>query len=267
MDFASGVPPAMRALVTIPCFLSNPQVINDLLATLETHFLRNEDPNIHFSLLTDFCDSRQETNSLDEQLLLQARNGIEALNQKYKRGRISTFFLFHRPRRWNPKEQLWMGYERKRGKLAELHSLLRGGASHCFSLIVGETSIFQNIRYMVTVDADTELPCDSVRHLIETIAHPLNLPQFDDEEKCVREGYGILQSRMIAKPARGVQKSLFTKLYWSEPPIDPQSSLASDVYQDLFNNGTFVGKGIYDIDMFMKCMEGRIPENRVISHD
>ncbi len=267
MDFSAGVPPAMRTLVTVPCFLSNPQVVHDLLAALETHYLRNNDPNIYFSLLTDFCDSKQEINPRDELLLRQAQNGIVALNQKYRRGKNPIFFLFHRPRRWNHHEKLWMGHERKRGKLAELHSLLRAGTSHCFSLIVGDTSILQSIRYVVTVDADTELPRDAIRPLIATMAHPLNAPEFDDEQKCVREGYGILQPRMIAKPASGAQRSIFTELYWSEPPIDSRSSIAADVYQDLFDNGTFVGKGIYDLDIFIKCMKGRIPENRVISHD
>ncbi|MGH7261430.1 MAG: glucoamylase family protein, partial [Nitrospiraceae bacterium] len=177
-----------------------------------------------------------------------------------------TFFLFHRPRRWNPQERIWMGYERKRGKLAELNSLLRGGSNDRFSLVVGETAVLSNVKYVITLDTDTQLPRDSARQFAGAMAHPMNRARYDEDKQRVCEGYGILQPRM-AVSLPGANRSRYARLCGSEPGIDPYTRTVSDVYQDLFHEGSFIGKGIYDIDAFERALKGRFPENRLLSHD
>ena len=208
----------------------------------------------------------QETIPEDELLVRLARKSIEELNKKYPGAAGDTFFLFHRPRRWNPREQLWMGYERKRGKLAELNLLLRGGSGDCFSLIVGETAILSNVKYVITLDTDTQLPRDSAWQLVGAVAHPLNRAHYDEDKQRVTEGYGILQPR-VAVSLPGMNRSRYARLWGGEPGIDPYTRAVSDVYQDVFAEGSFIGKGIYDVDAFELALKGRLPENRILSHD
>ncbi len=195
-----------------------------------------------------------------------ARQKIEELNEKYIGTNSDTFFLFHRPRRWNPREQLWMGYERKRGKLADLNSLLRGGSEDHFLLVIGNTEVLSNVKYVITLDTDTQLPRDSARQFVGTMAHPLNRAQYDENKQRVYEGYGILQPR-VAVSLPGTNFSRYAKLYGSEPGIDPYTRAVSDVYQDVFGEGSFIGKGIYDVDILGRILNERFPENKILSHD
>ena len=270
MDFSGGIPPESRTLVVIPTMLTSAQNVEDLVEALEVRFLANRDENLHFGLLTDFRDAREETIPEDEPLLRLARKRIEELNEKYSDSKSDTFFLFHRPRRWNPQERIWMGYERKRGKLAELNSLLRGGAQGIsgdrFSLIVGHTDILSNVKYVITLDTDTQLPRGSAWQFVGAMAHPLNRARYDGDKERVCEGYCILQPR-VAVSLPGTNRSRYARLFGSEPGIDPYTRAVSDVYQDLFHEGSFIGKGIYDVDAFERALKGRFPENRILSHD
>src|SRR5512139_3344499 len=266
MDLSGGIPPESRTLVVVPALLTSAESIGQLIEALEVRFLANRDENLHFGLLTDFRDARQETSPDDELLLQLAEKGIEQLNGKYRGPKADTFFLFHRPRRWNPGEQVWMGYERKRGKLADLNSLLRGGTRDRLSLIVGETAVLTDVKYVITLDADTQLPRDSARQLVGAMAHPLNRARYDEDRQRVREGYGILQPR-VAASLPSTNRSRYARLWGSEPGIDPYTRVVSDVYQDLFGEGSFIGKGIYDVDAFERALKGRFPENRILSHD
>jgi cellobiose phosphorylase len=266
LDFASGIPPESRTLVVIPTMITSSQSIEDLIGALEVRFLANRDEHLHFGLLTDFSDAHEETLAEDEPLLRLAREKIEELNEKYGNAAGDSFFLFHRPRRWNPRERLWMGYERKRGKLAELNSLLRGGPVDRFALVVGETSVLSNVKYVITLDTDTELPRDSAWQFVGAMAHPLNRPIYDEGKQRISEGYGILQPR-VAVSLPGTNRSRYARLYGGEPGIDPYTRAVSDVYQDLFHEGSFIGKGIYDVDAFERALGGRLPENRILSHD
>ena len=243
-----------------------PQSIEDLVEALEVRFVANRDEHLHFALLTDFRDASVETTPEDKALLELAQKRITELNAKYRSARGDTFFLFHRPRRWNPQERMWMGYERKRGKLADLNALLRGGASDRFMLVVGETAVLSNVKYVITLDTDTELPRDSAWQCVGTMAHPLNRAHYDEETQRIGEGYGILQPR-VAVSLPGTNRSRYARLYGSEPGIDPYTRAVSDVYQDLFQEGSFIGKGIYDVDAFERALQGRLPENRILSHD
>ncbi len=266
MDFAEGIPPEYRTLVVIPSMLINAKNVKELIESLEVRFLANRDKNLHFGLLTDLHDSDKETLPEDESLVLLAKKKIEELNEKYKGSRNDTFFLFHRPRQWNSKENLWMGYERKRGKLEELNSMLRGGSQSRFSLVIGKTELLQSVKYVITLDTDTQLPRDSAEQLVGAMAHPLNRAHYDEDKQKVCEGYTILQPR-VAVSLPGTNRSRYARLYGSQPGIDPYTRTVSDVYQDVFGEGSFIGKGIYDVDVFERVLRGRFPENQILSHD
>jgi cellobiose phosphorylase len=266
MDFSGGIPPESRTLVVVPSMLVSAHDIEDLVEALEVRYLANQDENLRFGLLTDFRDAHEETLPEDEPLLLLARKRIEELNEKYRSARGDPFLLLHRPRRWNPREGIWMGYERKRGKLADLNSLLRGGSTERFALVVGETAALPGVKYVITLDTDTQLPRDAARQFVGAMAHPLNRARYDEDRQRVCEGYGILQPRMaVGLPS--TNRSRYARLCGSEPGIDPYTRVVSDVYQDVFGEGSFIGKGIYDVDAFERSLEGRFPENQILSHD
>ncbi|HEX2720933.1 MAG TPA: hypothetical protein VHM71_08270, partial [Candidatus Deferrimicrobium sp.] len=266
MDFSEGIPPESRALVVVPTMLTSPRDIESLVESLEVRFLANRDDNLRFGLLTDFRDANEETIPEDGELLRLARKGIEELNDKYGSAKSAPFFLFHRPRRWNPQERTWMGYERKRGKLAELNLLLRGGAPDCFSLVVGKTAELSGVKFVIPLDTDTQLPRDAARQFVGAMAHPLNRTRYDERMQRVSEGHGIMQPR-VADSLAGTNRSRYARLFGSEPGIDPYTRAVSDVYQDVFGEGSFIGKGIYDVDAFEQALKGRLPENRILSHD
>ena len=266
MNFSHEIPPDCRTLVVTPVMLTNSEEIDNLVEALEVRFLANRRDNLHFGLLTDFTDASQETLPEDQAIVDFAQQRIEELNKKYGREKSDLFFLFHRPRHWNSQENAWMGYERKRGKLSELNSLLRGHSKERFSLIVGDQSIFPHIKYIITLDADTQLPLGTAWKLIGSMAHPLNRPWYSEKKKRVTKGYGILQPRItISLPE--ITGSLYTRMHGNEPGIDPYTRASSDVYQDLCAEGSFIGKGIYDIDIFKKVLDGKFSENGILSHD
>ncbi len=265
MDFSKGIPAESSTMVVVPTILSNMENVGRLMDDMEVRFLANRDENLRFGLLTDFKDAPGETDAGDELLLSQARQRIEALNGKYG-GKGDIFFLFHRPRQWNPQERMWMGYERKRGKLAELNSLLRGGSGNGFSLIVGNTNVLSKVKYVITLDVDTDLPRDSAWQLVGAMAHPLNHPRYDADRGRIVSGYGILQPR-VSVSLPGANRSRYVRMWGSHAGIDPYTRVVSDVYQDLFGEGSYIGKGIYDVDAFEQVLKGRFPENLILSHD
>jgi cellobiose phosphorylase len=266
LDFTEGITPDCRTMVVVPTMLTGPESADRLLETLEIHYLANRDRNLHFALLTDFPDSTAEHEAGDGPALAHAQSGIAGLNLKYRSDRPDIFFLFHRPRRWNEAENRWMGYERKRGKLAEFNALLRGGAREAFASIVGDESILPTIKFVITLDTDTRLPREAARQLAGALAHPLNRPRFDPVTGLVTEGYAILQPRVgVSLPSAG--QSWFVRLFAGDLGIDPYTRAVSDVYQDIFQEGSYIGKGIYDVDAFEKAIGGRLPENSVLSHD
>ena len=289
LDFRAGIPPANRTMVVVPTMLSKAEAVADLLEGLEVRYLANRDPNLHFALLTDFLDAPQEVMPEDAELVRLAKEGIEQLNQKYENHRTNIFYLFHRPRRWNAQEKVWMGYERKRGKLAEFNTLLRGARSEGreardekendapsltphpsslvphFAEVVGDLTVLPEVRYVITLDTDTQLPRDSARQLVGAMAHPLNRPVLDAKRRRVVAGYGIMQPRVgVSLPS--AQRSWFVRLFAGDAGVDPYTRVVSDLYQDLFGEGSFVGKGIYDVDAFEQCC-GNFPDNAILSHD
>nr|WP_315254222.1 glucoamylase family protein [uncultured Duganella sp.] len=264
MDFKDGIPSDARAIVVVPTLVYSKENIDDLFEQMEVRFLANRDPNLMFCLLTDFADARAEHTPSDDALVEQLKRNIAQLNHKYADDQ--PFLLLHRPRLWNPQEGVWMGHERKRGKLEDLNRFLRGGARDKFSVVEGDTAELESIRYVITLDTDTQLPRDAARQFVATMQHPLNRPRVDVQRGRVVEGYGILQPRVaVALPSENASR--YEKLCGGEPGIDPYTRTVSDVYQDVFFEGSFIGKGIYDVDVFEQVLGGRLPENKILSHD
>jgi cyclic beta-1,2-glucan synthetase len=266
LDFSTGIPAQWRTLVVVPTLLSSTEHIDALVEALEVRFLANRDTHLHFALLTDFCDAAEASMPEDSALLEGVTSRIEALNTKYRDTHDSAFFLFHRPRVWNAHDHLWMGYERKRGKLSDLNAFLRNGSTAPFFLIVGNTEALTGTQYVITLDNDTQLPRDAARQFVGALAHPLNRAHYDTNRQRVTAGYGILQPRVDTSLAV-TSASLYARLHSGTPGIDPYTRVVSDVYQDVFGEGSFIGKGIYDIDAFEQALGGRFPENRILSHD
>lgn len=266
LDFSKGIPDQFRSIVVIPSMLTGIKEIEVLVEDLEVRFLCNRDKNVHFALLTDYKDADTQNLPEDEELLQFAKDKIIELNRKYDRIKDDTFFLFQRPRKWNAKERKWIGYERKRGKLAALNALLRNKDNENFSLIIADTSFFSEIKFVITLDTDTKLPRDTAWKMIGTLAHPLNHPIYDEHKKRVIEGYTILQPR-VSNSLPGANSSIYKKIHGNEAGTDPYTHAISDVYQDLFREASFIGKGIYDIDSFEQTLNNRFPDNRILSHD
>ncbi len=262
LNFSLGIPEEFRTMVVVPTLLTTPAQVEKLVEDLEVRFLSNRDPNLLFALLTDFRDATSETMPDDDDLLNKVKIKIRAFNERYG----GNFFLFHRPRQWNPVDKIWMGYERKRGKLADLNQVLRGHSKESFSLIVGDERVYRKAKYVITLDTDTQLPREAAWKLVGLMAHPLNQPVFDEKKQRVVEGYAIIQPR-IAISLHGATRSGFTRLHENDSGIDPYTRVTSDVYQDLFGEGSYIGKGIYEIDAFEKALANRFPENRILSHD
>ncbi|MEJ7912289.1 MAG: cyclic beta 1-2 glucan synthetase, partial [Chitinophagaceae bacterium] len=266
MDFSEGIPPECRSLVVVPTMLSSHHYIDEMMEGLEIRYLANREANLHYGLLTDFTDAGAAALPGDDALVALAKNRIEELNEKYKSPEANTFFLFHRPRTWNERERKWMGYERKRGKLSALNALLRGRGRNEFSVVVGNVAILLNVKYVITLDSDTQLPRESAWKFIAAMAHPLNRAIYDAHKRRVTEGYGILQPRVAPSIPKSAA-TLYLDLQGNLSGIDPYTQVSSDVYQDLFGEGSFIGKGIYNVDVFEEALDGVFPENRILSHD
>ncbi|MDZ7907686.1 MAG: glucoamylase family protein [Gemmobacter sp.] len=265
LDLAKGIPPHLRTLVAVPVLLHDAADIAAQIERLEVHHLSSTGGAVHYALLSDTVDSAAETDSQDETLVAAAIAAVARLNVLYPSADGDRFFFLHRRRLWNPSEVVWMGWERKRGKLAELNRLLRGATDTSFAVI--SSPLPPDIRYVITLDADTRLLRGTVAQMIGKIAHPLNMARFDSASQRVTGGYGILQPRVSPTLPGGEDGSLYQQLFSSPGGIEPYAAATSDVYQDLFDEGSFTGKGIYDVDAFEAALAGRVPENTMLSHD
>jgi len=286
LDFKDEIPAPFRTLVVIPSLIASREEVASLAHQLEMHYLRNPEPGLLFALLTDFRDADSETLPEDQDLVQHATAAIETLNAKYERSSdgqmegarqdgAKPFYFLHRKRLWNPSEAKWMGWERKRGKLHELNLLLRGSTDLSFSTLIGDMGArsgplwhgaLQRVRFVITLDADTILPPGAAHRMASTLAHPLNRATFNDTTGQVVSGYTVLQPRMEIHP-RSTNHSWFTRIFAGDTGLDLYTRAISDAYQDLFGEGIYVGKGIYDVDAFERSVYKRIPENTVLSHD
>ncbi|HEY6084371.1 MAG TPA: hypothetical protein VIU63_03185, partial [Nitrospira sp.] len=270
MALREGIPKELRTIVVVPSLLTTQQGIDEQVERLEVHYLANSDDDLRFALLSDWRDAPSESMPSDTELLATAVEGIARLNKRYgpAAGGGSRFALFHRRRIWNESEHTWMGWERKRGKLHELNRFLRGSTSTTFISVGGHLpESIPSVRYVITLDADTRLPRGAAHRLIGTMAHPLNRPRFDRRTGRVVEGYGVVQPRITPSLPTDGEGSRFQEAFSGPSGIDPYASAVSDVYQDLFGEGSYTGKGIYEIDAFEAALADKVPDNAMLSHD
>jgi cyclic beta-1,2-glucan synthetase len=264
LDFTEAIPDHCVTLVAIPSLLLSEQQVRELVENLEVRFLGNHDPNVHFALVTDLPDSREPARE-DNPLIALCSDLIRELNEKYASQNMGSFFLFHRHRVYNPREKSWMGWERKRGKLLDLNKLLRGQYDS-FPVKVGELSILRNVRFVITLDSDTELPRGTAHRMVGALAHPLNQAIIDPQTNTVVAGYGILQPR-VGVSVQSTARSRLAAIYAGETGFDIYTRAISDAYQDLYREGSFTGKGIYEVDAVHRVLEHRFPRNSLLSHD
>jgi cyclic beta-1,2-glucan synthetase len=270
LDLKDGVPEQLRTIVVIPTLLTKVSDVEELVGRLEVHYLANAEGHVHYALLSDWADAAEETATEDDSLLLAATEGIARLNRLYgpAPGGGLRFLLFHRRRVWNASERRWIGWERKRGKLHELNRFLRGSTETTFLRL--DSRVFQpitGVRYVLTVDSDTRMPRGSAHQLIGTLAHPLNRAVFSPEARRVVQGYGVAQPRITPSLPTERQGTIFQRIFSGPSGIDPYPAAISDVYQDLFHEGSYTGKGLYEIDAFENALSDKVPENILLSHD
>ena len=264
LDFSEGVPSDCLTLVAIPTLLLNEEQVRHLVERLEVRFLGNHDPNIHFALVSDLPDSNQPAPE-DSALVALCSKLIRELNERYAVKKSGSFFLLHRHRVYNPREKGWMGWERKRGKLLDLNQLLRGQYDS-FPVKVGDFSILPKVRFVITLDSDTELPRGAAHRMVGALAHPLNQAIIDPAKNIVVAGYGILQPQ-VGISVHSTARSRLAAIFAGETGLDPYTRAISDVYQDLYGEGTFTGKGIYEVDTMFRVLYRRFPRNSLLSHD
>ena len=266
LDFSEGIPETCKTIVAVPTLLLNEAQVRGLVEDLEVRSLANQDANISYALLTDLPDSVEKPSDHDSNpLVMLAASMIEHLNEKYAGETCGGFFMLHRHRTFNPRQGVWMGWERKRGKLMDLNRLIVGGMD-AFPIKAGNLSALNGARYVLTLDSDTKLPRDSVRRMVGAIAHPLNQAILDPRSKVVTQGYGLLQPR-VSVTVQSVARSRLASLYSGETGFDIYTRAVSDVYQDLYGEGIFTGKGLYEIAVLHEALEHRFPQNFLLSHD
>ncbi|HEX5703140.1 MAG TPA: glucoamylase family protein [Pyrinomonadaceae bacterium] len=266
LDLSKGVPAEARTIVVVPVILSAVASVEEIAEKLEITYLGNQDEHIHFAILGDFADATSETTPADKEIVEAALERIAALNKRYNGTHPGRFHYFHRRRQWCETENSWIGWERKRGKLREFNQLLLGATDTSFIVTTAGEELLSEIRYVLTLDADTQLPRETAHRLIGTAIHPLNLPRFDAAEDRMTEGYTIFQPR-VSISLESASRSTFARIFSGNTGVDPYTTAASDVYQDLFGAGIYTGKGLYDVKAFEQAMHERVPEQTLLSHD
>lgn len=266
LNFAEGIPEENKTLVAVPTLLLSEHQVRELIEDLEVRSLANQDPHIHFALLSDLPDSIEKPQERDlHPLVLLAGHLIDQLNIRYAGCGGGRFVMLHRHRIFNPRQGVWMGWERKRGKLLDLNRLLMGGMDS-FPFKAGDISVLKGTRYVLTLDSDTKLPRDSVRRMVGAMAHPLHRAIIDSKSKMVVQGYGLMQPR-VGITVHSAARSRLASIYSGQTGFDIYSRAISDVYQDLYGEGIFTGKGIYEVSTLHEVLDDRFPQNALLSHD
>ncbi len=265
LEYRNGIDEKAATIVVIPTLIPSVKTVRELIRKLEIYYLANKEKNLYFALAGDFKDSHAEITKKDQPIIDEALKGIEELNRKYS-PREDLFYYFHRKRQYSDKQKRWIGWERKRGALVEFNELILGSKNTSYNVISGNIDCLKKVKYVITLDADTNLILDSAKKLIGAISHPLNRAIYDEEKGIVTGGFGIIQPR-IGIDIESANYSIFTRIFAGPGGIDAYSSAISDVYQDLFSQGSFTGKGIYDLRLFKSIFKNRIPDNSILSHD
>ena len=266
LELKDGIPKKYSTMIVIPALLPDVRRVEELIQNLETHYHANREDNLYFALAGDFKDSTEQKMPEDDAIIEAALKGIKELNNKYSKDGVDIFYFFHRHRQFNPVQNKWMGWERKRGALIEFNDLLLGSMDTSYSVISGSLPPDVEIKYVITLDADTMMPIGAAKKLIGTLAHPLNRPVVHPRKNIVVDGYGLIQPRIIFD-IESSNKTLFSRIFTGQEGFDPYAGAVSDIYQDLFGEGIFTGKGIYHLEVFQSILKETIPENSVLSHD
>lgn len=266
LQLKEGIPQSLSTIVAVPTLLSDKTRVGELLVSLESQYLSNREDNLYFALIGAFSDADKAAMKDDKGIIEAALSGIKDLNEKYAALENDKFYFFHRDSQYNEKNDKWFGWERKRGALMEFNDLVLGTHETGFAYSSSKKPPFSNIKYIITLDSDTILPMGMARKMIATMAHPLNGPVIDNEKGIVVDGYGLMQPR-IEVENESSNKSLFSQIFTGQEGIDPYATAISDVYQDLFGEGIYVGKGIYDLTVFQSIMRDAVPDNTILSHD
>ncbi len=263
-EYKDGLPKEVSTMVIIPSLLIDRESTKKLIKKMEVYYLANKDENLKFALLGDFIDSKYESTELDKEIIDEAIEGVGKLNESYSQDK-DIFYYFHRKRTYNSVQKRWMGWERKRGAIIEINNLLQG-KENTFFIKTGEVKNLKDLKFVITIDSDTNLKMGSAKKLIGIISHPLNRAVYDKNKEIITEGYGIIQPR-IGINIEDANKTIFTRYFTYGKGIDPYTTAVSDIYQDVYGEGIFTGKGIYDLDYFNKVLESKINENTILSHD
>ncbi|MDI3311929.1 MAG: glycosyl transferase, partial [Thermoanaerobacterium sp.] len=266
LELKDGIPDDAATFVVIPALLSDEKRVRELLFNLEKYYLANKGKNVYFALLGDFKDGPDKEMPDDDAIIDCAMSGIKELNKRYAKDDTEIFYYFHRERQYNKSQGKWMGWERKRGALLEFNDMLCGSRKTSYCIVSSDIKKLPKIKYVITLDADTQLPIDTAKELIGTIMHPLNKAIVDEKKGIVTDGYGLLQPR-IGVDIVSSNHTLFARIFAGQSGIDPYTTAVSDVYQDLFGEGIYTGKGIYDVEVFQRILRDAIPDNSILSHD
>jgi cyclic beta-1,2-glucan synthetase len=264
LDLSEGLPARWQSCVAVPALLGDLDEVETLLRGMEVNYLANRDPNLRFALLADPPDADVEVAPRDEAVLEAAVDGIRALNRRHGGAEGDPFFLFWRSRTWNPRQGRWMAWERKRGKLERFNRFLATGQVDDLTLHVGDADALRKTVFVLTLDADTRLPTGAAARLVGALAHPLNRARWGPDGRVTR-GYTVLQPRIETQSPHPA--TFFNRIFQTDEGLDLYSRAVSDVYQDLFQEGIYAGKGIYDVAAFQRSMEGRVPPDAILSHD
>ncbi len=264
LDFSKGIPDDCGTMVAVPTLLLNEKQVRRLVDDLEVRYLGNRSAHLHFAILSDMPDS-DETPNENDPLVELCTELIQNLNEKYAEDGAGSFFLFHRHRVYNPREGVWMGWERKRGKLLDFSRLIKGEYDS-FPVKIGDLTALPDVRFVLTLDSDTELPRNTAYRLVGAITHPLNQAIIDPKRNIVTAGYGILQPR-VGISVQSAAQSRLASIYSGQTGFDIYTRAISDVYQDLNGEGIFTGKGLYEVDTLHRVLEHRFPRNSLLSHD
>ena len=266
LELKEGIPVSLTTMVVVPTMLSNENRVAELLMNIENHYLANKEANLYFALIGSFKDSKMSQAIEDNEILKKTQEGIDALNSRYSNGDNDIFYYYHRQNLFDETDQVWRGWERKRGALMEFNDLILGSKKTSFIHYADNHLPKSEIKYIITLDSDTVLPLGMAKKMIGTMAHPYNIPVVDPYRNVVVEGHGLMQPR-ISFDMDSSNKSIFSKIYTGQEGMDPYANAISDVYQDLFDEGIYTGKGIYDLNVFRNVLQNVVPENAVLSHD
>ena len=261
LDFSFISDDVARCIVAVPTMLRSAKNIDADIHRLEIRYLANKTDNLCFGLLTDWADSPYKSNDNDDELLEYARKGIDSLSLRYPEGK---FFLYHRERVFAPSEDVWMGAERKRGKLEDFMRFC-SGKTHSGSLIAGNPKWLGGVDYLLSLDADTDLPPSVANRLLGVMQHPLNQPRYDDNG-VKAGGYSIIQPQ-VQISFESTHAGRLASLLAALTGVDPYIKQYNDVYFDLADEGIYYGKGLIHIPSFMHLVDGVLPDSLILSHD